>query len=122
VVRFLSPEWVRALDEAAAELDVDGIGLDGLVVAYDVEGFGYRVVFGPGGVRVAQGASPDATVTIRADRATAEAIARGDLSAQRAFMGGRLRIGGDATALVRAQVAIASLPDLFAAVRPDTEW
>jgi putative sterol carrier protein len=122
VVRFLSPEWVHALDDAATAAGIDGVGLDGLVVAYDVEGFGYRLVFGPEGVRVVEGAPPDATVTIRSDRETATAIARGELSAQRAFMAGRLRIGGDATALVRAQAAVATLPDLFAAVRPETEW
>ena len=122
MVQFLSPEWVQALDEAASESDIDGIGLDGLVVAYDVEGFGYRFTFGSEGVRVTEGATPDATVTIRLDRSTAAAIARGELSAQRAFMTGRLRIGGDATALVRAHSVVAALPDLFAAVRPETEW
>jgi putative sterol carrier protein len=122
VVQFLSAEWVHALDDAATRSGIDGIGLDGLVVAYDVDGFGYHVTFGPDGVRVREGATPDATVTIHSDRATATAVARGELSAQRAFMTGRLRLGGDATALVRAQAAVATLPDLFEAVRPETEW
>jgi putative sterol carrier protein len=122
VIRFLTPEWVDALDRAAPH-DVDGDPeLEGLVIEYDVDDFRYHVAFSPGAVRVRPGEAEDPTVTFHCDRATAVAIARGDLSAQRAFMAGRLRIGGDATALLRAQAAVAVLPDLFTAVRPETEW
>jgi putative sterol carrier protein len=122
VIRFLSPEWVDALDRAAPHDVICDSELDDLVIEYDVDGFRYHVVFTPGAVRVHHGKADDPTVTFRCDRTTAVAIARGDVSAQRAFMAGNLRIGGDATALLRAQAAVAVLPDLFAAVRPETEW
>jgi hypothetical protein len=122
VIRFLSDEWVEALDRAAPHGPGTHPELDGLVVEYDVEGFRYHVVFSPDGVRVRAGAADDPTVTFRCDRPTATAIARGEVSAQRAFMAGRLRLGGDVTALLRAHAGIGALPDLFAAVRPATEW
>jgi putative sterol carrier protein len=123
VVRFLSPEWVDALDRAAvAHCCECGPELAGLVVEYDVEGERYHLAFGADGVRAVFGGAEQPTVTFRCDHATARAISRAELSAQRAFMAGRLRIGGDAAALVRAQGAIARLPDLFAAVRAETEW
>lgn len=122
MVRFLSPEWVDALDRAAASTGPCSSDLEGLVVAYAVDDGGYHVAFTAEGMRVRPGAPDPATVTFRLDRATAAAIAQGTSSAQRAFMSGRLRIGGDATALVRAQAAIAALGDVFAIVRPETEW
>jgi hypothetical protein len=77
-------------------------------------------VFGDGHVSVRRGEAGDPTVTFRCDRPTAEAIARGQSSAQRAFMAGQLRIGGDASALLRSHSAIACLPDVYAAVRSQT--
>ena len=67
--------------------------------------------------------APVERVIVKDGRAVGVALRNGDeLSAQRAFMAGRLRIGGDAAALIRAQGALAVLPDLFAAIRPETEW
>jgi putative sterol carrier protein len=121
VVRFLTDEWVDALDRAAPDaVPLDG-DLDGLVLGYVVDDFAYHLVFADGRVHVRRGAAEHPTVTFRCDRATAAEIARGEASAQRAFMAGRLRIGGDASALLRAHAAIAALPDLFGAVRAETE-
>ncbi|HEX7095542.1 MAG TPA: SCP2 sterol-binding domain-containing protein [Acidimicrobiales bacterium] len=122
MVRFLTAEWVAALDRAATAAGPCADSLDGLVVGYRVDGFDYHVTVADRRVRFRPGAVDDATVTFRLDRDTAAAIARGELSAQRAFMSGKLRIGGDTKALVRAQSAFAALGDVFAAVRSDTEW
>jgi putative sterol carrier protein len=122
VVEFLSKEWVEALDRVARRHPAWSDELDGLVLEYDIDDAGYHLVFDRSGVRAFAGAAEHPTVTFRCDRATAATIARGESSAQRAFMAGRLRIGGDATALMRAQGAIAALPDLFAALRPETDW
>jgi putative sterol carrier protein len=121
VVRFLTDEWVDALDGAAPDAIVFDGELDGLVLGYVVDDFAYHLVFADGRVHVRHGAAERPTVTFRCDRETAAEIARGEASAQRAFMSGRLRIGGDASALLRAHAAIAALPDLFAAVRVGTE-
>jgi putative sterol carrier protein len=124
VLRFLSPEWIEALDQAAAARPVGAaaVALAPIVVEHDVDGDRYHVVVEGGRVRVVAGASRAATVTFASDRETATAIARGELSAQRAFMAGRLRIGGDVTALTLTQGVFAELHDLFAPVRAQTEF
>ena len=50
------------------------------------------------------------------------AIASGTASAQRAFMTGQLRVGGDLRALVEAQDAMAAIGDVFASVRQRTDF
>jgi putative sterol carrier protein len=124
VVTFLSREWVEALDGAAAAASArpDDAPWPSIVIQHEVDGARYHVVVEPGRVRFRVGAAAAPTVTLTADRATATAIARGTLSAQRAFMAGRLRVRGDATALTGALPAFAALPDLFAAVRDQTEF
>ena len=72
-----------------------------------------------GGVRA--GRADDADVTFTQDRATARAIADGELAAQTAFMAGRLRTGGDLTRLLAHREALADLDDVFADVRARTE-
>ena len=122
MVRFLSAEWVDALDRAAPKDQPCAPELDGLVIGYEVGDEAYHLEFSSAGVRAQHGTAPNATITFRCDRATAAAIASGESSAQRAFMAGKLRIGGDASVLLRTHAAIAALPDLYAAVRPETEW
>ena len=56
------------------------------------------------------------------DRATAVAIAQGSLSAQVAFMDGRLRLGGDLRSVLARAGDLAALDDAFAATRASTEW
>ncbi len=60
----------------------------------------YHVRIGPDGARVHAEAAPDAPVRLSTDHATAAAIARGEESAQAAFMAGRLRVAGDLQAVV----------------------
>jgi putative sterol carrier protein len=122
VVKFLSDEWVRELDRSSPRSATCRPELVGLVLGYQVDDFEYHLEFTDAGVRAHLGAAGDPTVTFRCDRATATTIAQGESSAQRAFMSGKLRIGGDASALLRAHGAIAALGDVFAAIRPDTEW
>ena len=49
--------------------------------------------------------------------ATAEAIHRGELSAQTAFIEGRLRLGGDLRAVIERASALAAIDDVFGAAR-----
>ena len=63
-----------------------------------------------------------ADVTLTMDYAIAAAIARGDRSAQDAFMAGELRLGGDAMALVRANEHLEAATDPFAALRAETTY
>jgi putative sterol carrier protein len=125
MARFLSPEWLDDLVAAAQT----GSGPDGApftlqqVVAGTPEGeVAWSVTVGDGSVAVAKGRHPAATITFTQDRSTAAAIHQGELSAQAAFMTGRLRVGGDVRVLLERQDAMASLDDLFARVRLATTY
>ena len=120
MARFLSTEWVAALDAAAAALTVDD--QTSLCVEYVVDRFTYHVTYAAGRVHFHNGAAPAPTVRLVVDRDTGSAVARGALSAQRAFMNGLLRIEGDTLALADALPALRLLGDTFAAVRASTEW
>jgi putative sterol carrier protein len=119
--RYLSPEWIEALDRAAAAAGevMPGVTLTVQQVVGDVS---YHVTITDGRVRVHAGVAPDADVTFRQDAAVASAIARGERSAQAAFMAGELRVGGDLGVLMAHQPAFAALDDVFAAVRADTTF
>jgi hypothetical protein len=127
VAEHLSPAWIAALADAAVRADapegidlvvqqvvVDG-GPDAAEVAYAVEIAGGRVAVHAGRVDAAD-------ITFTQDRATATAIAQGALSAQSAFLEGRLRVGGDLSAALAAARVLTSLADVFEAPRQATSW
>ncbi|HZB70950.1 MAG TPA: SCP2 sterol-binding domain-containing protein, partial [Acidimicrobiales bacterium] len=75
-----------------------------------------------GRVAVEAGAVTDPDVTLTTDRATATALARGELAITDAFMAGRLRVAGDLRTLMRAGAVLGALDEAFAAVRARTDW
>lgn len=134
-MRFLSPEWINRLDEvaradpeladAAAEAD---LVVQQVVVGGDAEGpaggageVAYHVVLRAGEVAVRPGRADAPTVTFTQDRATAEAVAAGELSAQQAFIDGKVRLGGDTVALAERAKVLARVGDAFAAVRAEVD-
>lgn len=72
--------------------------------------------------RMRVGPHPSPTVTFTQEYATAAAVAQGHLSAQEAFMTGRITLGGDAGALIAAAPAMTHLGDALAAVRAETTY
>jgi len=121
VAGFLTEAWLDDLEAAArrAELDTKGVlvlqqvipdGPDGREVAY-------ALVVSDGQISVVRGRSTDADLTFTQDFATAEAIHRGELSAQAAFMQGRLRLGGDLRAVIDRASELAAIDDVFASAR-----
>ena len=125
MARYLSPEWFA---EAASPDPLPGpVNLlleevvrdtpDGTVV--------YRVEVAPEGARIVwplpAGAGP-ADLRISTDWATAGAVARGDLSTQRALMEGRLRVSGSPGRLGDAAVTLAGVDPLPSAVRATTTY
>jgi hypothetical protein len=103
-MRHLSPEWLRAADDAVAAITVDPTtavvieqrvtdGPDGDVV--------YRVVVGDGRCRIVAGDDPPADVSITTPWGLADSIAHGTVSAQQAFLQGEIRVSGDPSVLVR---------------------
>lgn len=129
MARFLSAEWVAELDDAArrsASLRTATAGVDLVVEQVVTDGPDgdrtYHLVLRDGDVRVVDGPAEAPTVTFTQPWSIARAVARGETSAQGAFMGGDLRVGGDVGALLAHQAAIARLDDVFADVRASTEW
>jgi hypothetical protein len=127
VPEHLSDEWIAALDraarddaglaEVARELDV--------VIQQTVTGTpagtrSYHVVLTPAEVAVRPGPAPEAQLSFTTDHETARAVADGRLSAQAAFIDGRLRVGGDLRRLLDAQRAMARLGDTLAAAHRQT--
>lgn len=128
MLTFLSDEWIGALHQAAAadeELAAQAAGLS-LTIEQEVVGgpdgdVSFHLTFDHGTVTVAAGPAPSATVRFHQDYATAASIAMGHGSAQRAFMTGRLRVGGDLRVLLEHREVLAQVGDVFASVREETE-
>jgi predicted lipid carrier protein YhbT len=138
-VRYLSAEWIdaaaRALaaDTALKEATADvALTLEQRVtgVPHASEGSDgsddevrWHVAVDHGAVTLAAGPAPASfDVRFTTDYATAAAIAQGRLGAQQAFAEGRLRVGGDVTALGRHHRAFAAVDDGLAGVRAETTF
>jgi hypothetical protein len=125
VPEFLSAAWLSDLQDAARASAVpEDLRLVVQQVVLDPDGgeVAYAIRVADGHVSVETGRVDDAEVTFTQDRATASAIASGELSAQAAFIDGRLRVGGDLTSLLERARELAAIEDLFAPVRANTGW
>jgi hypothetical protein len=112
---FLSDEWLSSLDQHHESADGDR-GRPALVIQQVVTGtaegdVAYVVKIGPEGVCANRGWIEHPDLSFTQDVETAEAINRGEISAQAAFMAGRLRISGDLDLLARNSRALAALGD-----------
>lgn len=126
---YLSPEWLEAARAVVAGDEVlqaqrpeEPFVLQQSVTG--IEGAGgpahvvtWHVAFGPDGVRLETGPAERPDVTFTCDAETAAAVQAGRLSAQGAFMAGRLRLGGDSRVLLANQPLLASLHDALAPLR-----
>jgi hypothetical protein len=125
VAEFPSDAWIDALDAAARQATVpEDVRL---VVQQVVRGgehpdVTYAIRLGEGTARVERGRAADAHVIFTQDRATAVAIARGELSAQVAFLAGRLRVGGDIRLVIDRGRDLALLDEVLAPARAVTTW
>jgi hypothetical protein len=124
MARYLSAEWFAAVDSeplaAAPTLVLEQVVRDapeGQVV--------YRVEVGADRARVVWPVpedAPPADLRITTDWATSVAVARGDLSTQRALMQGRLRVGGRPDRLPTATATLAGLDPVPVGVRESTTY
>jgi hypothetical protein len=129
VPRYLSPGWLSAAQAAIDASDVPHRESDGrrLVVQHVVTGrpegdLTYHVRVDADGIAVAGGATDDATVVFTEDYETAARIVRGELSAQGAFMTGRIRVHGDLSELVEHSATFAEIDDVLAGLRSQTSY
>lgn len=105
-----SDAWIAAFE--AVVVDAGASNDEALVVQQELTdtGAAWYVVVSAGGARVAPGRHPAPDVTFSQDLATATAVNRGDLSAQQAFIDGRLRVRGDVGRLTNAVAALSAFP------------
>jgi putative sterol carrier protein len=133
MARFLSDEWIADLDRAASSSDALRVATGDFSLTVqqvvtepadrsDTEATTWFVSIDHGAIAVRAGRATRPDVTFTQDRATATAVGRGELSAQAAFMLGRLRVGGEVSLLTAHQGAFAGLDDVFAEVRDRTTY
>ena len=108
--------WIEWLQAALTRNRVDPAAA--ITVEHRVTGIGggdfwWHVRLAGGRAEAGPGPAPDADhsnrVTFTSDRATARAIARGEESARRAFLEGRLRLRGDIRLLIANRPALEAL-------------
>ncbi|HEX6380012.1 MAG TPA: SCP2 sterol-binding domain-containing protein [Acidimicrobiia bacterium] len=124
MVRFLSPEWIAALDVAAGEATVPAgvrLTIQQIVTDGDDDVRSY-LVLGEGRLRIIPGEADAPDVTLIQTREVAVALSCAELNAQQALEAGRLKLRGDIGALARGGKGLSAMEDVFAAVRADTSY
>jgi hypothetical protein len=126
-VDYLSPDWLDAARRAIADdaslgsatagvrLTVEHVAMDGPRGTVR-----WHIAIDDGEVRLAEGPAAEPDLRFTTDYATATQIATGRLGAQRAFVEGRLRVGGDLTLLIRHHKVLSTIDDALAGVRART--
>lgn len=129
MIRYLSLEWLQALtDEMATNDDLravsDGhrLGVTQVVTDGPEGDVTYHLTVADGSARFAAGAAEPEDVRFSQDWETAVAVATGELNAQEAFIGGRIRLTGDQQKLLDSQPVFRALDAVFATVRDQTEY
>lgn len=124
--RYLSPEWLAELDRACrgnrptARPGPGGHLAEQLVVQQLVSDgpqgpVAYHLDIDQETVMVRAGMAPEPTVTFSQDYETAAAVAKGELSAQGAFMAGRVQVRGDLVRLVELHGSVTGLTETIGA-------
>ncbi len=126
---FASDAWITAFDESVRASDALRAATADfkLVIRQCVtDGSGgdrsWHITADHGSVRVDPGPGEHADVIFTQDDATARAVGSGQMSAQAAFMLGKLRIGGDVAKLMEHAGAFDELDDLFDELRASTTF
>ncbi len=128
-MRYLSPPWIDAARHALAADDALPAALAGVTLTVEqlVDGgpggtTRWHVAIDDGRVALTPGPADQPDLRFTTDYATATQIASGALAAQRAFVEGRLQVGGDLSLLITHQRAISAVDDALAAVRARTTY
>ncbi len=122
VAVYLSPEWITEADAALRSSGLRTPEGERFTVEQRVGEVVYHLVFDHDGAGVRPGPAADPSVVFHQSRATATAIARGELSAEEAVLNGETEIQGDPMALLAHHQIMARAGDVFAEVRARTTW
>jgi putative sterol carrier protein len=129
MIRYLSLDWITALSEEVATSETmrdiaesHRIGVT-QVVSNGPEGdVTYHLNVGGGEASFGAGPADPEDVKMEQDWDTAVAVATGELNAQEAFIGGRIRLFGDQQKLLESQPVFGALDAVFATVRERTSY
>lgn len=108
--------------ELAAALDGITLAVEQVVDGGPDGGVRWLLDIRDGRVDLVPGPAGRADLSFTTSYATAAQIAAGTLSAQRAFIEGRLKVGGDLSLLISHQRAVAAVDDALAPVRAQTTY
>jgi hypothetical protein len=129
-VRYLSPEWFDAAGHALAADTALTEALAGISLTIeqvvdappDGTAGSWHLAIDDGRVTLVEGPASTPDLRFTASYETATQIASGALAAQRAFVEGRLRVGGDLALLITHQRAVSAVDDALASVRARTTY
>lgn len=129
MIRYLSLDWINALsDEVAASDQMREIAASHRIGVTQVVSDGpegdvtYHLSVGDGAATFGAGPADPEDVKMEQDWETAVAVATGELNAQEAFIGGRIRLFGDQQKLLESQPVFGALDAVFATVRERTTY
>jgi putative sterol carrier protein len=126
VARYLSQEWFDEINGVTATQA--GIAGDARFVLQQIVTGGpdgevrYWVRVDGGVVEARLGEAEEPDVTVNQSYETAMAVSSGQMTAQAAFVAGRIRVSGNTTLLLDHQAALAALADALAPVRRHTSY
>lgn len=110
---FATTEWFEELDRSVGELTVDPT-IDVVLEHRLTDGVDWQVIVRQGRVSVRLDATEPPAVTLTSSTEVARAIHTGEMSAQRAFLDGALRIGGDINILIAQRDLLAAVAETLA--------
>jgi SCP-2 sterol transfer family len=128
VPQFLSAEWVDALDRAARDAELPDAAADVTLTVEQVVRGGpdgearYHLRLDAGHIRVRNGPAETPDLRLFTDYDVAVRLQRGEINAQDALTGGRLKLQGRFERLLAAGEVLHALEDLFAPVRATTTY
>jgi len=129
LVRYLSPEWIDAvraeLSDTAALADLadeHSIGVTQVVTDTPDGTVTYHLQVGGGAASFGSGPAEPEDVRFEQDWETATGVATGNLSAQEAFINGRIRLAGSQQKLLESQPVFGALDQVFNVVRARTDY
>ena len=129
MIRYLSLDWITSLsDEVAASDQLREIAESHRIGVTQVVSNGpegdviYHLSVGDGEASFGAGPADPEDVKMEQDWDTAVAVATGELNAQEAFIGGRIRLFGVQQKLLESQPVFGALDAVFAAVREQTSY
>ncbi len=115
-VKFLSEDWINAVNEALAGDDEykSSTATTEITLQFNVSDgpdgdVQYHVAMANGDTSFSLGALEGADAIIRNDYETASAVSKGDLNTQAAFISGKLKVEGNLAKIMMNQSALTSL-------------